>query len=90
MFCGLVGCRRNVGRDVGAYCTIRVDMRAGTITYITKHGERECVLKDTSEKLFAAVDRCVPFLSFQKRRTSVAGSIRLPPRCLVVFWDIYS
>ena len=31
---------RNVGRNVGDYCTIRLDMVNGTITYITKHGER--------------------------------------------------
>ena len=46
---------RNCTREVGAYCIFRLDMRVGTITYITVHGERECPI-DKSETLYPAID----------------------------------
>jgi len=41
--------------QVGAYCIFRLDMRKGTITYITRHGERECPIA-TTDPLVPALD----------------------------------
>ena len=47
---------RNVGKEVGTSVIIRLDLRgSGTITYITKHGERECPISPL-EPLYPAVD----------------------------------
>lgn len=47
---------RNVSREVGSYCVIRLDLISNTITYITKHGERMCPIDCRGQALYAAVD----------------------------------
>lgn len=46
-----------MGYDTGSVCTVRLDCNNGKITYITRHGERECDIDiDNSSFYYPAID----------------------------------
>ncbi len=48
---------RNIGKDVGSSCSIRLDFPKGLITYTTRHGVREAPLRhEAGTLLYPAVD----------------------------------